>query len=51
VAAQGDDTGLPDGACDAVSLRHIFHHPADRPAMVARLTRATRPGGRIAVRD
>ncbi len=51
VAARDDDTGLPDGACDAVYLRHVFHHLADRPAMVARLTRATRPGGRIAVID
>ena len=51
VAAHADDTGLPDGACDALYLRHVFHHLRDRPAMVARLTRAVRPGGRIAIID
>jgi 2-polyprenyl-3-methyl-5-hydroxy-6-metoxy-1,4-benzoquinol methylase len=45
VAARSDSTGLPDGACDAVYLRHVFHHLPDRPAMVARLSRATMPGG------
>jgi len=51
VAARGDATGLPDGGCDAVYLRHVFHHLQDRPAMAARLTRATREDGRIAVID
>jgi len=51
VAASSESTGLPDGACDAVYLRHVFHHLQDRPAMAARLTRATRQDGRIAVID
>ncbi len=51
VAARVDDTGLPEGGCDALYLRHVFHHLRDRPAMAARLTRATKTGGRIAVID
>lgn len=51
VIAQETATGLPDACCDALYLRHVFHHPADRAAFVAALTRAVRPGGRIAVID
>lgn len=51
VVAQETATGLPDACCDALYLRHVFHHPADRAGFVAALTRAVRPGGRIAVID
>lgn len=51
VAARADDTGLPDGACDALYLRHVFHHLDDRRGMVDRLARAVRSGGRIAIID
>lgn len=51
VVARSDDTGLPDGACDAVYLRHVFHHLPDRQAVAERLARATTPGARIAVID
>jgi ubiquinone/menaquinone biosynthesis C-methylase UbiE len=51
VAAWPDATGLPAACCDALYLRHVFHHIADRSAFVAALTRAVRPGGRIAIID
>lgn len=51
VTARLDDTGLADACCDALYLRHVFHHLEDRPAMVERLARAVRAGGRIAVID
>lgn len=51
VAARDDDTGLPGASVDALYLRHVFHHLTDRSAMVQRLARAVRPGGRIAVID
>ena len=51
VVAHDTATGLPEACCDAVYLRHVFHHPADRGAFVAALSRAVRPGGRIAVID
>jgi len=52
VVAAGDDiTGLEDARCDALYLRHVFHHLDDRPAMARQLARAVRPEGRIAVVD
>lgn len=49
--AAADATGLPDACCDALYLRHVFHHIADRATFVTSLSRAVRPGGRIAVID
>lgn len=44
-------TGLPDGCCDAVLLRMVYHHFTDPPAMQASLRRALRPGGRLMIID
>jgi ubiquinone/menaquinone biosynthesis C-methylase UbiE len=46
-----DDTRLPPGCCDAILLRHVYHHLADPTAMSASLLRALRPGGFLAVID
>jgi SAM-dependent methyltransferase len=51
VAATPTETGLPDGCCDALYLRTVFHHVEDRAAFASALTRAARPGARIAVID
>jgi SAM-dependent methyltransferase len=51
VNAQADETGLPPAGCDAVYLRMVFHHVADRAAFAAAAVRAVRPGGRIAIID
>lgn len=46
-----EDTGLPEGCCDAILLRLVYHHFTDPPPMRRSLRRALRPGGRIAVID
>ena len=46
-----DDTRLPTGCCDAIFLRHVYHHITDPAAMNASLLRALRPGGFVAVID
>lgn len=51
VAAGELETGLPAAGCDAVYMRTVFHHVTDRVAFAAAVTRAVRPGGRIAVID
>jgi ubiquinone/menaquinone biosynthesis C-methylase UbiE len=44
-----DETKLPEGCCDAVYMRLVYHHFGDPPAMNASLFRSLKPGGRIAV--
>ena len=46
-----DDTKLPSGCCDAIFLRHVYHHITHPAAMNASLLRALRPGGFVAVID
>lgn len=46
-----DATRLPDGCCDAVYLRTVFHHISGRTAYAGALRQALRPGGRLAVID
>jgi ubiquinone/menaquinone biosynthesis C-methylase UbiE len=41
-------TNLPDECCDAVFMRHVYHHFGDPPAMNASLFRSLKPGGRLA---
>ena len=47
----GDDEsiGLPDGCCDAILLRQVYHHFTDPVAMRNDLRRALRPGGALLV--
>jgi SAM-dependent methyltransferase len=51
VTAHRDATGLAASSCDAVYLRTVFHHVADRRGFAAELVRAVRPGGRVAIID
>lgn len=44
-------TNLPDACCDALFVRHVYHHFADPAAMNASVLRALKPGGRFAVLD
>lgn len=44
-------TGLPDACCDAILLRHVYHHLSEPAALDAALFRALRPGGRLVVID
>ncbi len=51
IAAASDATGLAAASCDAIYLRTVFHHVADRRGFAAALVGAVRPGGRIAIID
>jgi ubiquinone/menaquinone biosynthesis C-methylase UbiE len=49
VVGSGEDTGLPDGCCDAILLRLVYHHMTDRPEMRASLKRSLRADARLLV--
>jgi ubiquinone/menaquinone biosynthesis C-methylase UbiE len=44
-------TGLPDGCCDAILLRLVYHHFVDPPAVLTSIHEALQPGGLLAVID
>jgi ubiquinone/menaquinone biosynthesis C-methylase UbiE len=51
VAGAADHTNFPDGACDALFMRNVYHHIAAPGPMGASLAAALKPGGRVAVVD
>lgn len=51
VESGANDANLPEGCCDALFMRNVYHHFDDPAAMTASLFRAMRPGARIAVID
>jgi ubiquinone/menaquinone biosynthesis C-methylase UbiE len=51
IEAQGSETGLPAGCCDAIVMRRVYHHLTDPPGLNASLFRSLRPGGVLAVID
>ncbi|HEX7087636.1 MAG TPA: methyltransferase domain-containing protein [Vicinamibacterales bacterium] len=44
-------TNFPDGACDALFMRNVYHHFADPERMNASILAAMKPGARLAVVD
>ena len=44
-------TNLPDACCDAIFLRHVYHHITDIEPFNRSLHAALKPGGRLAVID
>jgi predicted methyltransferase len=44
-------TNLPEACCDALFVRHVYHHFGDPAAMNASILRSLKPGGRFAVMD
>jgi ubiquinone/menaquinone biosynthesis C-methylase UbiE len=46
-----DRTNLVDGCCDAIFVRHVYHHFKNPPEMNASIRRSLKPGGRFAVMD
>ncbi|MEZ5418533.1 MAG: methyltransferase domain-containing protein [Vicinamibacterales bacterium] len=51
VEGQPAATNMPAACCDALFMRDVFHHVADRPAMSRSLFATLTPGGRLAVLD
>jgi ubiquinone/menaquinone biosynthesis C-methylase UbiE len=44
-------TNLPDECCDAIFMRHVYHHVGDPAAMNRDLRRSLKRGGRLVVID
>ena len=51
IEGQPAHANLPDGCCDAVFMRNVYHHFGDPPSMNASFLKALKPDGRIAVID
>ena len=51
IAGDQRRTNFPDGGCDAVFMRSVYHHFADPPTMTASIAAALKPGGILAVID
>ena len=51
IEAHATRTNLPDGCCDALVLRKVYHHIADPKLMNASLRQSLKPGGLLAVLD
>lgn len=44
-------TNLPDGCCDAIVMRSVYHHLANPPGFAASIARALTPDGVVAIID
>ena len=51
VAGDPLQTNFPDGRCDALFMRNVYHHFTDPAAMNASILAALTPGGRVAIVD
>jgi ubiquinone/menaquinone biosynthesis C-methylase UbiE len=51
VEGDATDTRLPEGCCDAVFMRDVYHHLTDVAAINASIARAVKPGGVFMVID
>jgi ubiquinone/menaquinone biosynthesis C-methylase UbiE len=51
VSGDPNKTNLPEGACDALFMRNVYHHFADPSAMDASIFASVKPGARVAVGD
>lgn len=49
--AHATRTNLPDGCCDALVLRNVYHHIKDPGLMNKSLYQSLKPGGRLAIID
>jgi SAM-dependent methyltransferase len=45
------ETNLPDGCCDAVFMRNVYHHVREPESFARSVSRAVRAGGRLVVMD
>jgi tRNA A58 N-methylase Trm61 len=44
-------TNFPEGVCDALFMRNVYHHFDDPAAMDASIAAAIKPGGKVAIVD
>jgi ubiquinone/menaquinone biosynthesis C-methylase UbiE len=44
-------TNLPEGCCDAIFMRDVYHHFTDAAAMNRSLMKSLKPGGLLAIYD
>jgi len=51
VEGKEDVANLPDGCCDGIFMRSVYHHFGDPPSMNASLLKALKPGGTLVVID
>jgi len=51
VESKVDDTNLPTACCDAIFLRHVYHHLTKPVEFDTNLVRSLKPGGRLAIID
>ncbi len=51
VESKEADTNLPTACCDAIFLRHVYHHLTKPAEFDANLVRSLKPGGRLAIID
>lgn len=51
VEGKADSANVPDGCCDALFLRNVYHHFSVPAAMNASFLRALKPGGRLVIID
>jgi ubiquinone/menaquinone biosynthesis C-methylase UbiE len=51
VESKEADTNLPTACCDAIFLRHVYHHLTKPAEFDANLVRSLKSGGRLAIID
>ena len=51
VLGDANRTNLPDACCDAIFMRHVYHHFGDPPQMNRSLLDGLKPAGRLAIAD
>jgi precorrin-6B methylase 2 len=51
VTGDPNKTNFPEGCCDAIFMRNVYHHFADPAAMDASIFQSLKPGGRVGVID
>jgi ubiquinone/menaquinone biosynthesis C-methylase UbiE len=51
IEAGAAETNLPEGCCDAIFMRDVYHHFTDAAAMNRSLMNSLKPGGLLAIYD
>jgi predicted methyltransferase len=51
ILGAADATNLPDSCCDAIFLRHVYHHVVAVAAFNRSVYASLKPGGRVAIID